>query len=126
MEGFSANGITLLLSGYGIDHDGTISLKFLVKNEGNNSVLLRYQNKYFEVYDNLNTKYPQDKDNLLDPKQAELAPGNSFELSSSGYTNEWNKIGYFAGKVPEAASQLIVKVSQFADLRDMQWIIPIP
>ena len=118
-ESYVANGIQLGLVGYSIDHDGTVSLKFSVKNETNQKLLLRYKNSYFSVRDDTGKAHPQSEDNLLDLKQAELASGDSFELSSSGYTNEWNKIGYFAGKVPEAASQLIVKVSQFADLRDL-------
>jgi hypothetical protein len=125
MEGFSANGITLLLSGYEIASDGTISLKFLVQNEGNNAVLLRYQNKYFEVYDDRNNNYPQVKDFLLDPKQVLLSPGDSFKLESNSWPDTWREVGAFRGKVPEQASQLIVKVAQFADLRDMQWAIPL-
>ncbi len=125
MDGFSANGITLLLANYDIRTDGLIGLQFLVRNEGNNAVLLRSQNKYFEVYDDLNNRYAQDRDRLLDPKQVLLSPGESYEIRSNSAPSAHTEIGYFSGKVPEQAGSLIVKVSQFADLRDMQWIIPL-
>jgi predicted Ser/Thr protein kinase len=122
-EPYSANGITVLLSDYTIKSDGTIQLKFQVRNEGNNVVLLRYQDKYFEVYDDLGNRYDQDEDFLLEPKQVLLAPGKSFEMHGTDWPNNYDEVGYFYGKVPEQASYLIVKVSQFADLQDMQWSI---
>jgi hypothetical protein len=126
LEGFSANGITVLLSDYTIRSDGAIRLKFLVQNEGNNAVLLRYQNKYFEVQDDLGNKYAQEQEHLVESKQMLLSPGKSFEITHypDEYLYNYN-LGYFYGKVPEQASYLIVKVSQFADLRDMQWRIPL-
>ena len=125
LEGFTANGITVLLADYNIKSDGTIWLKFIVRNEGNNSVLLRYQNKYFEVYDDLGNRYDQDQDFLVEPKQVLLAPGESFEIEGDSWPEYYYEIGYFYGIVPEQANYLIVKVSQFADLRDMQWKIPL-
>jgi hypothetical protein len=125
LEGFSANGITILLSDYNINSDGTIGLKFLIRNEGNNAVLLRYQDKYFEVYDDLGNRYDQDEDFLVEPKQVLLSPGDSFPIEGDSYPDYYREIGNFYGKIPEQASHLIVKVSQFADLRDMQWLIPL-
>ena len=125
LDGFSANGITLLLSDYTIKSDGTIWLEFLVRNEGSSSVLLRYQDKYFEVYDDLGNKYDQDEDFLLEPKQALISPGGSFEMSGDSWPDSYKEIGYFYGKVSEQSNYLIVKVSQFADLQDMQWAIPL-
>ncbi len=125
LEGFIANGIAVLFSDYSIKSDGTIDLEFLVRNEGNNAVLLRYQDKYFEVYDDLGNKYDQDEDFLLEPKQALLLPGGSFKISGHSWPDGYDQVGIFYGKVPEQANNLIVRVSQFADLRDMQWLIPL-
>jgi hypothetical protein len=123
LEGFSANGITVLLSGYDIKSDGTIWLEFSIRNEGNNAVLLRYQDKYFEVHDDLGNGYDQDEDFLVEPKQVLLSPGDSFTIDGDSYPDDYYEVGNFYGKIPEQASHLIVKVSQFADLRDMQWLI---
>jgi len=54
-----------------------------------------------------------------------LAPGESFEIEGDSWPEYYYEIGYFYGIVPEQANYLIVKVSQFADLRDMQWKIPL-
>jgi hypothetical protein len=125
LEGFSANGLIVLLSGYDIESDGTIWLEFLIRNEGNNAVLLRYQDKYFEVYDDLGNGYEQDEDFLVEPKQVLLSPGGSFTIEGDSYPDNYYEVGNFYGKIPEQVSHLVVQVSQFADLRDMQWVIPL-
>ena len=125
LEGFSANGIMVLMSDYSISSDGRIWLKFVIRNEGSNAVLLRYQDKYFEVYDDLGNQYDQEQRNLLDAKQVLLSPGDSYEMESDSYPDSYREIGYFYGMVPEQASYIVVKVSQFANLQDMQWRIPL-
>jgi hypothetical protein len=122
---FSASGISVSLSSLDIESSGQIGLKFIVRNEGNSPVLLRYQNKYFEVKDNLGNTYAQTERNLLDPKQFLLEPGSSYEITSNSYPERYSQIGYFLGMIPEGANQLVVRISQFADLRDMQWTIPL-
>lgn len=124
-EFYEAKGISLALMEYDIKSDGSIWLKFIVANQGNQKVLLRYQNSYFSVIDDTEKTYPQDEESLLEIKQAELSPGESFEITSNSYDHLYDRIGYFYDKVPEQANYLIVKVSQFADLRDMQWRIPL-
>jgi hypothetical protein len=125
LEGFSANGVAVLLSGYGIGSKGWIDLKFLVRNEGTRAVLARYQNSYFQVSDDLGTQYKQTEMSLLDPKQRHLQPGESYEVTSSQYPDAAEEIGQFLGMVPEEAGWLVVRVTQFAGLRDMVWHIPL-
>lgn len=125
VEGFSANGISVNLMDYDIKSDGRIWLKILVRNEGNNAVLLRYVNQYFEVFDNLGNQYPQDEDAILEPKQFLLLPDKSYEIKGDGYPDNYSEIGYFYGMVAQQVEYLIVRISQFADMTDMQWSIPL-
>jgi hypothetical protein len=77
------------------------------------------------VSDDLGNAYEQNQDYLLNPKQVLLEPGQSYEMSSNSYPGDYRQVSYFHGMVPAQARALIVKVSQFADLRDMQWRIPL-
>jgi cytoskeletal protein RodZ len=124
-EGYEANGISLALVDYNIESNGNIWLRFTVANHSTKKVLLRYQNSYFSVTDDTSKAYPQDEDFLLDPKQYGLEPDKSFEIDGDSYADRHYEVGLFYGKVPEQANNLIVKVSQFGDLHDMQWRIPL-
>ncbi|MBN2005782.1 MAG: hypothetical protein JXA21_20665 [Anaerolineae bacterium] len=120
-EGFSANGVSLILTDYSIG-SSDINLKFVVKNESNGRMLIRFQNSYFEVYDDLGNQYEHDVGCLQDTKQRQFEPGDTVTLYDAGGCF-FEGVDDFEGGIGQNASYLIVKVSKFMDLQDMQWRI---
>jgi len=125
LEGFSANQLSILLTGYDIHSEGRVWLKFLVRNDSNDDILFRFQDSYIEVTDNLGTIYEQDEDFLLTQKQFLLRPEETYELKTNDYPNNTNEIGLFYGMVPEEAEYLIVTIKQFNVFENLQWVIPL-
>jgi hypothetical protein len=120
-EAYSANGLSLTLTDYSIG-SSDIDLGFVVKNESNASILVRFQNSYFELYDDTGRQYKHSASCMYDTKQQQFEPGDTVKLRPySGCP--FYEIGDFDGVIGENASFLVVKVSQFMDLRDMQWRI---
>ena len=120
-QGFSANGLTLILSDYSIG-DSDIAVKFVVKNESSGSVLVHYRNSCIQMYDDVGSQYERNAACMEDLTQQHFAPGETQELDD-GYGCYFAGIGDFQGVISEGASYLIVKVSEFMDLKDMQWRI---
>ncbi len=124
-EAYEQAGIAVSLSNYSIGSDGRIWLRFTVSNSGAAKVLLRYQNRYFAVEDDLGKVYSQTERNLLDPKQREIAPGDSYNIEGNDYPDGSGEVGNFYSAIPEQAGYLIVKISEFGPLTDLQWRIPL-
>ncbi len=82
-QGFSANGISLILTDYSIG-SSDINLEFVVKNESDAWTLVRFQNSYFELYDNLGNQYERRVSCLQDTKQRLLEPGDTVTMYSGG------------------------------------------
>ena len=120
-QGFSANGLSLTLTDYSIGSE-RIELSFVVKNESNRSMLVRFQRSYFELYDDVGNKYDLVAPEPYSTKQQMFDSGSAVELGH-GVVNTFDNIGYFKGVISENASYLVVEVSQFMDLSDMQWRI---
>jgi len=120
-EGYSLNGVSLTLKDYSIG-SSDINLWFVVKNESSGNMTIRYQNSYFELYDDTGRKYDRDVSCEYDTKQQQFEPGDTVTLDD-GNGCYFADIGDFEGVIGQNASYLIVKVSQFMDLQDMQWQI---
>ncbi len=123
LDGFEANGLEVLLVDYSIESNGELSFSFMVKNNGNNPALVRFQDKYFEVWDDVGNQYEQDQDFIVEAKQYLLQPGDSYEIYSNSYPEYAYRIGTFYGMVPEEANNIIIKITQLMDIRDAEWVI---
>ncbi|MCP4598863.1 MAG: hypothetical protein GY843_20595, partial [Neptuniibacter sp.] len=121
-EGYSLNGVSLTLEDYRV-YSSDIGLWFVVKNESSGSMIIRYQNSHFELYDDTGRQYDHDVSCEYDTKQRQLEIGDAVTLRPANGGCDFDIIGEFDGVISQDASYLIVKVSKFMDLQDMQWRI---
>ncbi len=120
---FSDGNISLALTDYYIGTN-TIDLSFVVKNVSNNDILVRYQNSYFSLSDSTGKKYEYDVKDEFATKQKLFSPNDTVKLNSSyAASQSFTSIGDFKGVIGENAEFLLVEVSYFMGLENMQWRI---
>jgi hypothetical protein len=121
---FSDGNVSLTFTDYEIDAS-RIDIEFVVKNESSSDTLVRYQNSYFTLSDSTGKEYEQITQCALDTKQMLLSTGEaaSIKRGASNVSCSFGYIGSFSGIVSENAEFLLVEVSQFMGLENMQWRI---
>jgi len=123
-DGFSDGNISLILTDYTIDSN-TIDLIFVVKNESNRDILVRYQNSYFTLSDSTGKEYEHITQCEFDTKQELISSGKSVEIErgAPNMACRFDYLSYFKGTISESAEFLLVNVSKFMGLENVQWRI---
>ena len=122
---YTKNGMGIFLSSdYGIDRD-TISISFKVSNDTAQSAVIRYQNGYFHLADDLGNVYGQMcEDEYYRTKQYELEGGRDSTIRSTDYcpsADNPGSIAAFKGVIDVGASYLVATVDQFMGMQNLQW-----
>lgn len=124
-EPYTARGLVISLGPeYSIDRN-MIFLNFAIRNISEQSIVIRYQNGYFHVTDDIGNEYKQIcEDVYYTTKQYELEGGRDSTIASSEYcvwAGSPNNIATFQGVIDVRANYLIVTVDQFMGMENLQW-----
>ncbi len=120
-EGFRANGLNIVLSGYSVGGGG-VFLEFTITNVTDENILVRYRNTAFSVTDDTGKVYQQQ--GVTDLKQRLLEPGESAQIESTStrnYTDGFQYLGMFSGVADEEAASLRVAVRSLMGLENLMW-----